>query len=191
MHSLQIILSLAAAAFAGGAMLGGLRWLAAKKDGGDSRLIEELDAALPQLQCGECGYPGCRPYAEAVAREDAPINLCPPGGGDVARALASIVNGGNPADAKSASGVGGGDSRRRLRGLRAVSSGVSHRRHHRRAAKASCGHRRALRRMQVVPAALPRRLHRHGRRRLAALLIRRRQSAVLRYAQSWAYLFQR
>ena len=77
-------------------MLGGLRWLAAKKDGGDSRLIEELDAALPQLQCGECGYPGCRPYAEAVAREDAPINLCPPGGGDVARALANIVNAETP-----------------------------------------------------------------------------------------------
>ena len=96
MHSLQIVLSLAAAAFAGGAMLGGLRWLAAKKDGGDSRLIEELDAALPQLQCGECGYPGCRPYAEAVAREDAPINLCPPGGGDVARALANIVNAETP-----------------------------------------------------------------------------------------------
>jgi methionyl-tRNA synthetase len=35
---------------------------------------------LPQTQCEQCGYHGCRPYAEAIARGEAPINLCPPGG---------------------------------------------------------------------------------------------------------------
>lgn len=43
-------------------------------------LVHELDALLPQTQCGECGYPGCLPYAQALAAKQAPINRCPPGG---------------------------------------------------------------------------------------------------------------
>ncbi len=43
-------------------------------------LVEKIDAILPQMQCGQCGYPGCKPYAEAIAAGDTPINLCPPGG---------------------------------------------------------------------------------------------------------------
>ena len=43
-------------------------------------LVERLDAALPQTQCTRCGYDGCRPYAEAIARGEADINRCPPGG---------------------------------------------------------------------------------------------------------------
>ena len=43
-------------------------------------LIDKVEAALPQSQCGQCGYPGCRPYAEAIATGQAPINLCVPGG---------------------------------------------------------------------------------------------------------------
>ncbi|AGH81793.1 RnfABCDGE type electron transport complex subunit B [Psychromonas sp. CNPT3] len=42
-------------------------------------IVEELDALLPQTQCGQCGYPGCKPYAQAIANGDA-INKCPPGG---------------------------------------------------------------------------------------------------------------
>ena len=42
-------------------------------------LADQLDAALPQMQCRRCGYAGCRPYAEAIACGDA-INRCPPGG---------------------------------------------------------------------------------------------------------------
>lgn len=42
-------------------------------------LIEQIDQALPQTQCGLCGYAGCLPYAQAIA-QGAPINLCPPGG---------------------------------------------------------------------------------------------------------------
>jgi electron transport complex protein RnfB len=41
---------------------------------------EKIDAILPQTQCGLCGYGGCMPYAEALAFENAAINLCPPGG---------------------------------------------------------------------------------------------------------------
>ncbi len=50
-------------------------------------IVEELDAILPQTQCGQCGYPGCKPYAEAIANGD-DINKCPPGGEAVMRQLA-------------------------------------------------------------------------------------------------------
>ncbi len=41
---------------------------------------EEIDALLPQTQCGLCGFKGCMPYATALAKNEAEINLCPPGG---------------------------------------------------------------------------------------------------------------
>ena len=54
-------------------------------------LIERLDRLLPQTQCGQCGYAGCRPYAEAMARGEAGIDHCPPGGDAGARALAKLL----------------------------------------------------------------------------------------------------
>lgn len=54
-------------------------------------LAEKADALLPQSQCGQCGYPGCRPYAEALAKGEAPVNLCIPGGEPVVKALADIM----------------------------------------------------------------------------------------------------
>ena len=42
-------------------------------------IVDQINAILPQTQCGQCGYPGCKPYAEAIANGDA-INKCPPGG---------------------------------------------------------------------------------------------------------------
>ncbi|HVU80638.1 MAG TPA: RnfABCDGE type electron transport complex subunit B [Rhodanobacteraceae bacterium] len=54
-------------------------------------LIERIDAALPQTQCTRCGYPACRPYAEAIARGEAAINRCPPGGEEGVRTLARIT----------------------------------------------------------------------------------------------------
>lgn len=48
----------------------------------------ELDALLPQTQCRQCGYPGCRAYARAMALGAADINRCPPGGPQVAARLA-------------------------------------------------------------------------------------------------------
>ncbi len=54
-------------------------------------LVEQIDAILPQTQCGQCGYPGCRPYAEAIASDAAEINQCPPGGEDGIIALAELL----------------------------------------------------------------------------------------------------
>ncbi len=54
-------------------------------------LVDKIDAILPQTQCGQCGYPGCRPYAEAIARGEADINRCPPGGETVIIALADLL----------------------------------------------------------------------------------------------------
>ncbi|HEY4646482.1 MAG TPA: RnfABCDGE type electron transport complex subunit B [Steroidobacteraceae bacterium] len=54
-----------------------------------SPVIDAIDALLPQTQCTRCGYPGCRPYARAIAAGDADINQCPPGGNSTIRALAT------------------------------------------------------------------------------------------------------
>jgi len=55
------------------------------------RLAERLDRILPQTQCGQCGFAGCRPYAEALARGEAETDRCPPGGDAGARALAHVL----------------------------------------------------------------------------------------------------
>ena len=44
------------------------------------QLVTALDAILPQTQCRQCGFAGCRPYAAAIAEGRADINQCPPGG---------------------------------------------------------------------------------------------------------------
>ena len=54
-------------------------------------IVEKIDTLLPQTQCGQCGYPGCRPYAEAIAADEAEINQCPPGGEDGVQALADLL----------------------------------------------------------------------------------------------------
>ena len=54
--------------------------------------VETLDALLPQTQCSQCGYAGCRPYAEAMASGAADINRCPPGGTEVIGDLAQALN---------------------------------------------------------------------------------------------------
>jgi electron transport complex protein RnfB len=54
-------------------------------------LVDKIDALLPQTQCGQCNYPGCRPYAEAIAKGEADINQCPPGGEDGIKALADLL----------------------------------------------------------------------------------------------------
>ncbi len=55
-------------------------------------LVDQIDAILPQTQCGQCDYPGCRPYAEAIASGKAPINQCPPGGQEGVDALAELLD---------------------------------------------------------------------------------------------------
>ena len=54
-------------------------------------LADRLDALLPQTQCEQCGFHGCRPYAEAMARGEAPINRCPPGGAAGIAKLAALL----------------------------------------------------------------------------------------------------
>ncbi len=54
-------------------------------------IVDQIDALLPQTQCGQCGHPGCRPYAEAIA-EGEPINRCPPGGQATIDALAALLD---------------------------------------------------------------------------------------------------
>jgi electron transport complex protein RnfB len=59
-------------------------------------LVERIDELLPQTQCGQCGYPGCRPYAQAIANGDA-INKCPPGGQTTVNNLADLLGVSAPA----------------------------------------------------------------------------------------------
>ncbi len=54
-------------------------------------LTDRIDALLPQTQCRQCQYAGCRPYAEAIAAGEADINQCPPGGDSTIQALASLL----------------------------------------------------------------------------------------------------
>ena len=85
---LVAILALGALAGASGLLLGfaAIRF----KVEGDP-IVEKIDAVLPQTQCGQCGYAGCRPYAEAIAAGEAEINLCPPGGANGVAALADLL----------------------------------------------------------------------------------------------------
>ena len=55
-------------------------------------LVDQVDNLLPQTQCGQCSYAGCRPYAEAIANGEAPINKCPPGGESTILALADLLD---------------------------------------------------------------------------------------------------
>jgi len=54
-------------------------------------IVEQIDAILPQTQCGQCTYAGCRPYAEAIASGEADINQCPPGGEATIQSLAELL----------------------------------------------------------------------------------------------------
>ncbi|MGI9270456.1 MAG: electron transport complex subunit RsxB [Woeseiaceae bacterium] len=56
-----------------------------------SSLVEQVNELLPQTQCAQCGYAGCRPYAAAIVDDGESINLCPPGGEDTVRHLAELL----------------------------------------------------------------------------------------------------
>jgi len=85
-----------------GLVLGGiLGWAAIRLKVEDDPLVEKIDAILPQTQCGQCGYPGCKPYAEAIAKGEAEINKCPPGGTEGIKRLAELLG----VEAPSAEGM--------------------------------------------------------------------------------------
>ncbi len=54
-------------------------------------IADQIDKLLPQTQCGQCSFPGCRPYAEAIAAGEADINRCPPGGESTIQSLADLL----------------------------------------------------------------------------------------------------
>ncbi|MBD8527608.1 electron transport complex subunit RsxB [Pseudomarimonas arenosa] len=68
-----------------------LSWAAKRYAVDSDPVVDRINAILPQTQCGQCGYPGCRPYAEAIAAEQADINQCPPGGEAGVKALAELL----------------------------------------------------------------------------------------------------
>lgn len=54
-------------------------------------VADQVESILPQTQCGQCGYPGCRAYAEAVTRGEEEINRCGPGGEATVLELADLL----------------------------------------------------------------------------------------------------
>jgi electron transport complex protein RnfB len=69
-----------------------LGWAASRIEPDAGALVAQIDALLPQTQCGRCLYPGCRPYAAAIASGAADIDRCPPGGEATVRALAALLD---------------------------------------------------------------------------------------------------
>lgn len=84
---LYSLLALAALSIIFGAILG---FASVKYKVDADPLVDQIDAILPQTQCGQCGYPGCKPYAEAIANGDE-INKCPPGGEATIKQLADLM----------------------------------------------------------------------------------------------------
>jgi len=85
---MSAVLAIALLALLAGLALGfAYRLLPARSSG----LVEQVNDLLPQTQCAQCGYAGCRPYAAAIVNEHVAINLCPPGGEHTVRQLASLL----------------------------------------------------------------------------------------------------
>ncbi|UAA37874.1 electron transport complex subunit RsxB [Paraneptunicella aestuarii] len=85
--TLFAIIAVAVLALCFGAILGfaGIKF----KVEGDP-IVDQIDELLPQTQCGQCGYPGCKPYAEAIANGEE-INKCPPGGDATIKNIANLL----------------------------------------------------------------------------------------------------
>ena len=122
--------------------------------------VERINALLPQTQCGQCGYPGCRPYAEALLLGTAEIDQCPPGGEATARALGDAAR--QPQHRAHAADAGGRRRRHRracVHRLHALCRGLPGRCDHRRRPVQPYGDRCRLHRLRAVHTGLPGRLH--------------------------------
>jgi len=76
-----------------GFFLGHIQAQAESSEGSNrDKLIEQVNAVLPQTQCAQCDFPGCRPYATAIVDDKAEINQCPPGGDAVIYQLAELLD---------------------------------------------------------------------------------------------------
>ncbi|VEB25485.1 electron transport complex protein RnfB [Actinobacillus lignieresii] len=82
-----IIIAIAVIALIFGAILG---YSSIKLKVEADPIVEQIDALLPQSQCGQCGYPGCKPYAEAIANGDQ-ITKCVPGGPPLVVKIADLL----------------------------------------------------------------------------------------------------
>jgi len=85
---LSALLVMATIAIVLGAVLG---FAAIKFRTEGNPMVDKIDSVLPQTQCGQCGFPGCKPYATAIASGEAPINKCPPGGEEGIQKLADLL----------------------------------------------------------------------------------------------------
>ena len=88
MGLVEAILIMAVLAIGIGVVLG---WASVRFRVEGDPLVEKIDAILPQTQCGQCGFPGCKPYAQAIANGEAEINRCPPGGEAGVQKLAELL----------------------------------------------------------------------------------------------------
>jgi electron transport complex protein RnfB len=89
MTALIALIALSALALIFGSLLG---FAAVRFRVAEDPIVDQIDDLLPQTQCGQCGYPGCKPYANAIAHHDEAINRCPPGGQQTIEALADLLN---------------------------------------------------------------------------------------------------
>jgi len=87
----DVLAAILSITFLGGLFGLGLGWAARKFHVESDPVVDQIEAILPQTQCGQCNYPGCRPYAEAIASGEAGINQCPPGGETGIKALADLL----------------------------------------------------------------------------------------------------
>jgi electron transport complex protein RnfB len=85
---LTAVITIAAIALIAGV---GLSFASRRLPPSADELVEQVNDLLPQTQCAQCGYPGCRPFAAAVVEGEAAINLCPPGGDETIRRLADLL----------------------------------------------------------------------------------------------------
>ena len=69
-----------------------LGYASARLDGNEDAAIAQIERILPQTQCGQCGYPGCRPFAVALLAGSAQLNQCPPGGEATIQALSKLLD---------------------------------------------------------------------------------------------------
>lgn len=93
------VVIIAVIALALGALLGAA---AARLKEDRDALVNKVHELLPHTQCGQCGFPGCRPYAQALAQRSAAITLCPPGGAELVKSLAALLGVDHPVSAPGA-----------------------------------------------------------------------------------------
>lgn len=75
-----------------GVIAAALAFASARLGADGASAAERINDLLPQTQCAQCGYPGCRPYAEAIVAGEAEINQCAPGGEAAILAIGHLLN---------------------------------------------------------------------------------------------------